>query len=91
MARYYPEMNGKGVRGVSAYDDRIFIVQDKVITAISGKHGEDTVLHKPDVSSRIDKILVVDKSTIFISDYNYAGKVYKYNTESNQTEVVVKT
>ena len=33
---------------------------------------------------------MVDKSAIFISDYNNPGKVYKYNTETNQTEVMVK-
>ena len=91
VARYYPEMKGERVNGVSVYGNRIYIVQDKAITVISQRHGEDTVVYKPDVSSRIHKILVVDKSTIFISDLYYTGgKVYKYNTESNQTEMVVK-
>ena len=90
VAQTYPEMKGEGVYGVSVYDNRIYIVQSKAITVISQRYGEDTVVYKPDVS-RIYKILVVDKSTIFISDwYNPGGKVYKYNSESNQTEVVVK-
>ena len=89
VARYYPEMKGEGVNGVSVYDNRIYIVQDKAITVISQRYGEDTVVYKPDVPN-INKILVVDKSTIFISDQYDPGKVYKYNTESNQTEVVVK-
>ena len=88
VARYYPEMKGEEVRGVSVYDNRIYIVQENAITVISQRYGEDTVVYKPDVSSRIHKILVVDKSTIFISDWNKPGKVYKYNTESNQTVVV---
>ena len=89
VARYYPAMKGEGVNGVCVYDNTIYIVQDKAITVISDIYKEDTVVYKPDVP-KIEKILVVDKSTIFISDYNYAGKVYKYITESNQTEVVVK-
>ena len=90
VARYYPEMKGEEVNGVSVYDNRINIAQDKAITVISQRYGEDTVVYKPDVSSRINKILVVDNSTIFISDCYNQGNVYKYNTESNQTEVVIK-
>ena len=89
VARYYPERKGEMVNGVSVYDNRIYIVQDKAITVISQRYGQDTVVYKPDVPD-INKILVVDKSTIFISDFNKPGNVYKYNTESNQTEVVVK-
>ena len=90
VARYYPEMKGE-VRGVSVYDNRIYIVQDKAITVISQRYGEDTVVYKPDGCYQIHKILVLDKSNIFISDWcSSDGKVYKYNTENNQTEVVVK-
>ena len=89
VARYYPEMKGKGVKGVSVYDSRIYIVQSKAITVIPQRYGEYNVLYKPDVA-RINKILVVDKSTIFISDWYNPGNVYKYNTERKQTTVVVK-
>ena len=89
VARYYPKIKGKYVNGMSVYDNRIYLVQDKAITVISQRYGEDTVVYKPDVRA-INKILVVDKSSIFISDYNSTGKVYKYNTESNHTEVMVK-
>ena len=91
VARYYPEMKGEEVNGVSVYDNRIYIVQDKAITVISQRYGEDTVVYKPDVPN-INKILVVDKSTIFISDFDMSNprNVYKYRTECNQTEVVVK-
>ena len=89
VAQYYPEMKGEGVNGVSVYDNMIYLVQDKAITVISQRHRMETAVYKPDVPN-INKILVVDRSTIFISDYKNPGKVYKYNTESNQTEVVVK-
>ena len=97
VARYYPEMKGD-VNGVSVYDNRIYIIQDEAISVISQKYGKDTVVYKPDVP-RIEKILVVDKSTMFITCSRASGGwlggyeegiVYKYNTDSNQTTVVVK-
>ena len=89
VARYYSKTKREEVTGVSVYDNRIYIVQKSTITVISQNHQEDTVVYKPDVP-KIEKILVVDKSTVYISDFNNPGKVYKYNTESNQTEVVVE-
>ena len=89
VARYYPERKGERVNGVSVYDNRIYLAQDNAITLISQKHGDDTIIYKPEVP-KVNKILVADKSTLYISDFNNPGKVYKYNTESNQTEVVVK-
>ena len=90
VARYYPEMKGEGVNGVSVYDNRIYIVQEKAITVVPQRYGEGNVVYTPDVPN-IDKIIVVDKSTIFISEWYMPGNVYRYNIESNQTEVVVKT
>ena len=89
VARYYPKVKGQCVRGLSVHANRIYIVQQKAITVISHKHGEKTLVYEPDIPN-IDKIIVIDKSTIIISDYKFPGKVYKYNIESNQTEAVLR-
>ena len=90
VGQYYPNMIGEGVHGVSVYDNMIYIVHEKTITAVSQKHGENALFYSPDVPS-ISKILVIDKDTIYISDGgNPRGKVYKYNTMKNQTEVVLE-
>ena len=90
VGQYYPNMIGEGVHGVSVYDNMIYIVHEKTITAVSQKHGENALFYSPDVPS-ISKILVIDKDTIYISDGgNPRGKVYKYNTMKNQTEVLLE-
>ena len=89
VARHYPETK-EYIRGVNVCDNRIYITQKKIVTVLSKRYKENTVIYKPDVDQlEIDRILVVDKLTIIVSGY-YCGCIYKYNTETNKTEVMVK-
>ena len=88
VARYFPAMKNQDVKGVFIYQSRIYIAQEKAITVISHVANEETVVYQPDVDN-ISKVLVIDKSTLYISNWRSSGKIYKYNPDSNKTDVVI--
>ena len=89
VGRYYAKDKDQGVNGVAVYKDKVYIVQAKTITVISHTDGEGTAVYKPGIDN-MDKILVKDNTTIFVSDYRIHGCIYKYDTELNKAEVMVR-
>ena len=58
--------------------------------AVLDHKAHNTLIYKPDVDQlEIDRILVVDKSTMLVLGY-FCGCIYKYNTVTNKTEVIVE-
>ena len=89
VGRYYAKEEDQGVNGLAVYTDKVYIVQKKIITVISHIDGQETAVYKPDIDN-MDKILVKDCTTVFVSDDRNPGCIYKYDTELNKTEVMVK-
>ena len=90
VARYYPAGGPSNVFGVSFCQNRIYIAQSNTITVLSNIPGERTEVYQPNVDS-ISSMLVIDKSTIFISELKASnGKVYKYIPDGNKTEIILR-
>ena len=89
VGRYYAKDKDQAVYGLAVYKDKVYIVQAKTITVISHTDGQETAVYKPDINNMY-KILVKDNNTIFISDDRNPGCIYKYDTELNKTEVMVR-
>ena len=88
VARYYPTLMHSEIEGLSVHENRIYISQSEAVTVIPNKVDEEVVVYKPDVDN-ISNVLAVDKSTLYISNWMRSGKVYRYNPETNKTEVVL--
>ena len=87
VGHYRNETGSFCINGLCTYNNNIYIAQKNTIKVES---GEGTPIeYKPPNIPEINRILVVDESTILISDGGNPGSAYKYNTESNQTEVVL--
>ena len=84
---YRNETGRAWIHGLCTYNNRIYVAEEKAIKVGSG--GGPTREYYPPNIPKINKILVVDESTILISDGGNPGSVYKYTTESNQTQEVV--
>ena len=89
VGRYYTKDKDQNVNGLAVYKDKVYIVQAKTITVISHIDGQETAVYKPEIGN-MDKILVKDNNTIFVSDNYNPGCIYKYDTELNKTEVMVR-
>ena len=89
VGRYYAKDKDQDVNGLAVYKDKVYIVQKKSITVISHTDGQQTAVYKPQINSMY-RILVEDNNTIFVSDYRSPGCIYKYDTERNKTEVMVR-
>ena len=87
--RYYPSIEGQWVTGVNVYNNNIYIVQNKAITVISPKDKTTIAIYKPNIDSMY-KILVKDQNTLFIAEYTNPGNIYKYDTNRDKTEIMVK-
>ena len=85
---YYPQDTEKGVESVCVYNSDIYMLQSDTITVIPHYHEENIIYHL-DIESMCG-ILVKDKSTIFISQIENPGNIYKYDTVHDRTEVVVE-
>ena len=86
---YYAKDKDQEINGLAVYKDKVYIVQYKIIAVISHTDGEGTAVYKPDIYNMY-MILVKDNNTIFISDNGSPGCIYKYDTEHNKTEVMVR-
>ena len=89
VGRYYAKDKDQEINGLVVYQDKVYIVQAKTITVISHTDGQETAVYRPEIIN-ITKILVKDNSTIFVSNNKNPGCIYKYNTEMNKTEVMVR-
>ena len=85
---YYPGDTDKQVKNVFVYNNDIYMLQLNTITSI--KHDyEQNIIYDLDIGSMLG-ILVKDKSTIFISQNENPGNIYKYDTVHDRTEVVAE-
>ena len=89
VGRYYAKDKDQTVNGVAVYKDKVYIVQAKTITVISHLDGQETAVYKPEIDNMY-KILVQDNNTIFVSDDKRPGCIYKYDTDLDKTEVMVR-
>ena len=89
VGRYYAKDKDQSVTGLAVYKDKVYIVQKKTITVISHTNGQETAVYKPETDNMY-MILVKDNNIIFISDDRNPGCIYKYDTELNKTEVMVR-
>ena len=85
---YYPQDTDKQVHNVFVYENDIYMFQPNTITVIPHYH-EQNIIYTVDIESMFG-ILVKDKSTIFISQCENPGNIYKYDTVHDTTEVVVE-
>ena len=88
VARYYPKDTQKEVLGVDVYDSDIYMLQWNTITVITHKENNN-------ITYNIDRInmsamLVKDKTTIFVSQFDYPGGIIKYDTVKCSTDTVVE-
>ena len=89
VGRYYAKDEDQAVTGLAVYKDKVYIVQAKTITVISHTDGQETAVYKPEIDN-MNKILVKDNTTLFVSDNKSHGCIYKYDTELNKTVVMVR-
>ena len=89
VGRYYGKDKDQDVNGLAVYQDKVYIVQKKTITVISHIDGQETAVYRPQIDY-MNKILVKDNNTVFVSNGNTFGCIYKYVTELNKTEVMVR-
>ena len=89
VGRYYATDKDQAVRGLAVYKDKVYIVQAKTITVISHIDDQETAVYRPEIDSMY-KILVKDNTTVFVSDGRNPGCIYKYDTELNKTEMIVR-
>ena len=85
---YYPQDTDKQVYNVFVHDNDIYMLQLNTITVIPHYH-EPNIVYNLDIDYMFG-ILVKDKSTIFISQCETPGNIYKYDTLHETTEGVVK-
>ena len=88
VARYYPKDTQNDILGVDVYDNDIYMLQWNTITVITHRE-ENNITYTIDRNSMI-KMLVKDKTTIFVSQYGNLGGIFKYDTVSGTTETVVE-
>ena len=87
VARYYPKDTQKDVWAVDVYDNDIYMLQDKTITAIT--HNENHITYNIE-RSNMCRMLVKDKTTIFVSQMNNPGGIFKYDTVKGASETMVE-
>ena len=85
---HYPQDTEEEVDSVCVYNNHIYISQSNTITVIPQYHQQN-IVYNLDIESMWG-ILVKDKSTIFISQAENPGNIYKYDTVHDTTEVVVE-
>ena len=88
VARYYPKSTQKNMYGVHVYDSGIYMLQDKTITVITHRE-ENNITYNID-RSNMCRMLVKDKNTIFVSQYENPGQILKYDTVTGTTQTVVE-
>ena len=88
VARYYPKDTHKAVYGVDVYDNDIYMLQDNEITVITHRE-EINITYKTERNS-MSKILVMDKTTIFVSQVENPGCIFKFDKVNGTTETVVE-
>ena len=70
------------------YDNDIYMLQWNTITVITHR-GENNITYKLD-RNRMTGLLVKDKTTIFVSQYENPGSIFKYDTVRGTSETVVE-
>ena len=85
---YYPQDTDKPVNSVFVYDNDLYMLQQNTITVIP-HHHQQNIVYNLDIDYMFG-ILVKDKSTIFISQCETPGNIYKYDTVHDTTEVVAE-
>ena len=88
LARYYPKDTQKGVWAVDVYDNDIYMLQYKTITVITHR-DENNITYNIDRNNMV-KMLVKDKTTILVSQFDNPGGIFKYDTVKGTTETVVE-
>ena len=89
IARYYPEGETDQVIGVNVYNNKIYIVQEKGITAMhTGTNCKDKNMFYQLQLHEESKICVVGDSNILFTSPE-EGSVYFYNIKDNTREVML--
>ena len=89
MARYYPEDTLIQVSSVDVYDNHIYMLQDKIITVISNNGITTYGIDRSD-GKQMSRMLVKDKTSIFVSQWEYPGQIFRYDTVEGTTETVAE-
>ena len=88
VGRYYPKNTQKPVLGVDVYDNDIYMLQWNTITVIPEREEENITYN---INRRnMSKVLVQNKTTIFVSQIENPGGIFKYDTETGNTEILVE-
>ena len=89
VARYYPEDTQKYVKGVDMYGNDIYMLQDNTITVVSNQGNITYNINRND-GKEVSRMLVKDKTTIFVSEFENPGGIFRYDTVSGSTKSVVQ-
>ena len=85
---YYPQNTDEEVRSLYVYNNDIYMTQRNTITVV--KHAyEQNIVYDLNIELMWG-LLVKQKSTIFISQENNSGNIYKFDTIHETTEVVAE-
>ena len=89
VARYYPKDTQKSVLAVDVGDNDIYMLQDNIITVVSNKGNIYYNINRND-GKEVSRMLVKDKTTIFVSEFENPGGIFRYDTVSGSTKTVVR-
>ena len=91
VTRYYPKDTEKGVLGIDVYDSDIYMLQLNTITVTTQREKNNITYITYNINrSNMSAVLVKDKTTIFVSQEENPGGIFKYDTVKGTTKTVVQ-
>ena len=88
VIRLNKEDTQKKVLGVDVYNNDIYMLQDKTITVITHRE-ENNIIYNIN-RNNMSAVLVKDKTTIFVSQEENPGGIFKYDTVKGTKKSVVQ-